>query len=439
MHSFLPQEFIRQIRDGEQPPDEHLQHFIAGISDQSTSDAQIAAFAMAVFFNELSLPKRQVLTSAMRDSGDILHWPELKGPILDKHSTGGVGDNVSLILAPVIAACGGYVPMISGRGLGHTGGTLDKMEAIPGYNTVPDNPLFRKVVNRVGCAIIGQTVNLAPADKKIYAIRSATATVESISLITASILSKKLAAGLDGLMLDIKCGNGAVMSDLAHARKLAISLIETGNALGVKTSGLITAMDQPLASAAGNALEVSNALKFLSGEHCDSRLQQVVFGLCGKMLLQGQLATSSTTAHAKISQVLKNGQAAEVFSQMVNALGGPADLLHQPEKYLSSAPIIEDIPAPCSGTINAIDTREIGLAVIVLGGGRKKASDAIDSRVGFDRLLSLGDTVEKSQPIARIHAASRNNLEQARKMLLSAYKIGDAVEKTPTIIEISEA
>ncbi len=438
MHNFLPQEFIRQIRDGEQPPDEHLQHFIAGISDQSISDAQIAAFAMAVFFNEFPPPKRQTLTRAMRDSGDVLHWPELKGPILDKHSTGGVGDNVSLILAPIIVACGGYVPMISGRGLGHTGGTLDKMEAIPGYNTVPDNALFRKVVDDVGCAIIGQTANLAPADKKVYAIRSATATVESISLITASILSKKLAAGLDGLVLDIKCGNGAVMSNLAHARKLAISLVETGNALGVKTSGLITAMDQPLASAAGNALEVTNALEFLGGEHRDSRLQQVVFGLCIEMLLQGQLAGSLTEAQHKISRVLDNGKAAEVFSLMVHALGGPADLLHRPDKYLLAAPFIEDIPAPCSGTINTIDTREIGLAVIVLGGGRKKATDPIDSRVGFDRLFSLGDKIERGQPIARIHAASIHTLKQARSMLLSAINIGEATDITSAAIIIEK-
>lgn len=435
MHSFLPQEFIRQIRDGEQPADDHIQHFIVGITDGSISDAQIAAFAMAVFFNEFPLPKRQILTGAMRDSGDILHWPELQGPILDKHSTGGVGDNVSLILAPIIAACGGYVPMISGRGLGHTGGTLDKMEAIPGYNTTPENAVFRKVVKDIGCAIIGQTAKLAPADKKIYAIRSATATVESISLITASILSKKLAAGLNGLVLDIKCGNGAVMSDLDHARKLAKSLVETGNALGIKTSGLITAMDQPLASAAGNALEVTNALKFLRGEHCDHRLKQVTFGLCAEMLMQGQLASSLSKAQDKIAKVVENGQAAEVFSQMVNALGGPADLLHRPKKYLADAPIIEDIPAPCSGTINAINAREIGLAVIVLGGGRKKATDPIDSRVGFDQLLSLGDKVEKGEAIARIHAASVDTLQQAKNMLLSAYEIGEPADVTPAIIE----
>jgi len=435
MSTFLPQEFIRQIRDGELPADAEIRQFIAGIGDGAVSDAQVAAFAMAVFFNELPIQQRATLTNAMRDSGDVLEWRGLDGPVLDKHSTGGVGDNVSLLLAPIVAACGGYVPMISGRGLGHTGGTLDKFDAIPGYTTTPDKELFRKTVKDVGCAIIGQTGDLAPADQKIYAIRSATATVENISLITASILSKKLAAGLEGLVLDIKCGSGATMNNLEKARKLADSLVSVANAAGVKTSGLITDMNESLATAAGNALEVTNAVNYLTGKQRDPRLHGVTLALCAEMLLQGHLAASLEEANLKLERVLANGTAAEIFARMVTTLGGPSNLLERPQDYLPSSLLISEIKATQSGIISAVDARRIGLAVIVLGGGRKRPDDVIDASVGFDQLASINTRIETGDTLARIHANSADSLAEAQQMLLSAYQFSHEKADNPLIIQ----
>ncbi len=433
--TFLPQEFIRQIRDGEVPENSAVKDFVDGIGTGAVSDAQVSAFAMAVFFNNLEMPTRVALTKAMRDSGQVLDWSGLNGPVLDKHSTGGIGDNVSLILGPAVAACGGFVPMISGRGLGHTGGTLDKFDAIPGYSTVPDNALFRQTVKEVGCAIIGQTGDLAPADKKIYAIRSATATVENISLITASILSKKLAAGLQGLVLDIKCGSGAFMSNYKAAKELAESLVTVANGAGVKTTGLITDMNEPLASAAGNSLEMINAIDFLTAKHRDPRLLEVVVKLSGEMLLHGGLAQTSSIGEEMIQKVLDNGKAAEVFAKMVAKLGGPSDLLEKTNSYFEVAPVVGDIVAPESGFVNEIKTRDIGLGVIVLGGGRKRPDDSIDYRVGYDQLAGLGCSVSKGDVIARVHARNDDELAEAEKMLLAAYCIGEKPTKTPLIIE----
>ncbi|MCF6225398.1 MAG: thymidine phosphorylase [Xanthomonadales bacterium] len=434
MATFLPQEFIRQIRDGQLAADSDIQAFISGIGSSAVSDAQVAAFAMAVFFNDFPLAQRMTLTTAMRDSGEVLQWDNLNGPVLDKHSTGGVGDNVSLLLAPIIAACGGFVPMISGRGLGHTGGTLDKFDAIPGYNTTPNNQLFRQTVQKIGCAIIGQTDALAPADQKIYAIRSATATVENITLITASILSKKLAAGLEGLVLDIKCGSGATMNNLEQAGKLANSLVSVANAAGVKTSGLITDMNESLATAAGNALEVLNAVQFLTGQQRDSRLQAVTFALAEQMLVQGGLAATTEAARKQIETALGNGTAAEVFAQMVAALGGPKDFIQRPQDYLLTAPLIRDITADCSGIISAVDARQLGLAVIVLGGGRKRPDDIIDSSVGFDQLATIGTTVKKGDTLARIHANAEDSLAEAEQMLKSAYQFSNNAQPTPLVL-----
>jgi thymidine phosphorylase len=434
VNTFLPQEFIRKVRNGDTAAPNDIREFIAGIGEGIVSDAQVAAFAMAIYFNDFDIQERVVLTEAMRDSGDVMNWHRLDGPVLDKHSTGGVGDNVSLLLAPVIAACGGYVPMISGPGLGHTGGTLDKFDSIPGYNTVPSNDVFRQTVKDIGCAIIGQTGNLAPADKKIYAIRSATATVKSISLITASILSKKLAAGLEGLVLDIKCGNGAVMTDVAAAKKLARSLVDVANGAGVKTSGLITDMNEPLASAAGNAVEMQNAIDHLTGVHRDARLHDVVVELSAEMLMHGGLATSLTQARDQINQVFENGKAAEKFAKMVSALGGPSNLLENPAIHLPKAPLISDITAENAGIVSAIDARKIGLAVIVLGGGRKQPDDKIDYGVGFDRLTAIGTKIEKGDVIARIHANTEDERKEGAKMLNSAYTLGDKAPDNPLII-----
>ena len=437
MSTFLPQQFLGQIRDGIAPSAADIRTFIAGIATGETSKAQIGAFVMAVYLKGLGENEIVTLTKAVRDSGDVMQW-DLDGPVLDKHSTGGVGDNVSLLLGPVIAACGGYVPMISGQGLGHTGGTLDKFNAIPGYNVNADNALFRRTVKDIGCAIIGQTGALAPADKTMYAIRSATASVGSLPLITASILSKKLAEGLDGLVLDIKCGSGAIMDNLEDAKALANSLITVANGAGVKTSGLITDMNEPLASAAGNAVEVRNIINHFHGRK-DARLHEVTVALCAEMLVSGGLAKNIDDGRAKVETVFDNGKAADVFARMVTALGGPSDLMQNPDKYLEAAPIITDIKAENSGIVSAINTRAIGTAVIVMGGGRKRPDDAIDYAVGFDQIASIGTKIEKGDVLARIHARSTDHVNEAGKMFKDAYVYSDRAANSasgnPLIIE----
>ena len=418
---FLPQEVIAKKRDGENLTSAEIGAFIAGLTDGSVSHAQAAAFAMAVFFRDMTTPERVGLTLAMRDSGTVLDWSDLDGPAVDKHSTGGVGDNTSLMLAPILAACGVYVPMISGRGLGHTGGTLDKFDAIPGYTTSPDNALFRKVVKAAGCAIIGQTADLAPADKVLYAIRDVTATVESIPLITASILSKKLAAGLGALILDVKTGSGAFMPTLEKSRALAESLVSVANGAGLRTAALITDMNEPLASAAGNALEVRNAVDFLTGKHQDPRLREVTLALAaGALELTGR-----SDALAAVTRALDTGTALEHFSKMVALLGGPADFVERMDQHLIPAPIVRDIFAPRAGTVTAIDTRGVGMGVVAMGGGRRLPTDSIDYAVGFDQLVGLGRKVDVHTPLARVHLRDENGAADVTNRLLAAYTISD--------------
>ena len=419
----LPQETIRRKRDRLALAPDEIAAFVAGVTDGSVSEGQVAAFAMAVWFNGMSREEIVALTQAMRDSGDVLAWPELDRPVADKHSTGGVGDNVSLMLAPIAAACGLAVPMISGRGLGHTGGTLDKLDSIPGYTTAPSEALFRRVVKEVGCAVIGQTAELAPADRRIYAIRDVTATVESVPLITASILSKKLAAGLSSLALDVKVGNGAFMTDPGEAETLARSLVEVANGAGVSTSALITDMNQPLADAAGNAVEVANCVAFLKGEKAGTRLETLVIAFAAEMLVLSGLETDHARAEAKARRALASGAAAEIFARMVATLGGPTDFLERPEAYLAKAPVIRPVLAAEAGYLSACDTRGVGLAVIELGGGRTRPDQTIDHRVGFDRLLPLGTKVEKGAEIGRVHAASEADAEAAAARLAALYQI----------------
>jgi thymidine phosphorylase len=378
---------------------------------------------MAVFINGMTRDETVALTLAMRDSGDVLDWSGLNGPVVDKHSTGGVGDNVSLMLAPIVAACGAHVPMISGRGLGHTGGTLDKMESIPGYTVQPDNRTFRNTVRKVGCAIIGQTGNLAPADRRFYAIRDVTATVESIPLITASIMSKKLAAGLQALVLDVKCGNGAFMSTMRDATALARSLVEVANGAGLKTTALLTDMNGPLASAAGNAVEVRNAVDFLTGAARDRRLEKVTLALAGEMLLASGLAQTAVQGMRRAQQALDDGSAAEIFARMVTALGGPADLMEKPAKHLGKAKVIRPVPAPKPGTVSEIDTRGIGIAVVELGGGRRATGERIDPLVGFTGLAEVGQRLEKGDPIGIVHARSSDAADAASAALLACYNL----------------
>lgn len=433
---FLPQEVIAQKRDGKVLSAHEIKRFVQSFSQGMVTDAQMAAFAMAVYFNNMNMDERVALTEALRDSGKVLDWSDLDGPVADKHSTGGVGDNVSLMLAPILAACGVFVPMISGRGLGHTGGTLDKFDAIPGYNTAPENDLFRKTVKEIGCAIIGQTGDLAPADGALYAIRDVTATVENISLITASILSKKLAAGLDALILDVKTGSGAFMKTREEAKGLAESLVAVANGAGLKTGALITDMNEPLASAAGNALEVRNAVNFLTGTHQDPRLREVTLQLCAGALVLSGRATTQDAALNMSNEALDSGAAAEKFGKMVAALGGPTDFMGNIDSHLDTAPIIRDVTARRSGTVTSINARAVGMAVVALGGGRRTPSDKIDYAVGFDNLLGLGSKVSADTPIARIHARDETSAAEAANRLTEAYEMrGDRVEN-PLIAEI---
>jgi len=424
---FLPQEVIRKKRDGQCLSAEDIRQFVAGITDNSVADSQIAALAMAVYFRGMELEENVALALAMRDSGRRLQWADLQlpGPVLDKHSTGGVGDVVSLMLGPLIAACGGFVPMISGRGLGHTGGTLDKLSAIPGYDPFPTPERLRQVVREVGVAIIGQTGDLAPADRRFYATRDITATVESIALITASILSKKLAAGLDVLVMDVKAGSGAFMPSMAQSIALAERIVEVGNGAGVRTSALITDMSQPLASTAGNSLETREAVRYLRGDERNPRLHAVTMALCSEMLQSSGLAVDADAARLKLEGALDSGAAAEIFGRMVTALGGPRDFIDNPAHYLPAAPVVRPVYAERSGIVAAMDTRELGMAVCALGGGRRLASDPLDYRVGLSGMVELGQPVAADTPLLFIHAADENAAAAAEQRIRPAITLSE--------------
>ncbi|MFM5633276.1 thymidine phosphorylase [Aeromonas veronii] len=423
---FLPQEIIRKKRNGEALSTQEIQFFVQGITNNSIGEGQIAALAMAVYFKDMTMDERVALTCAMRDSGMVLTWDHLNlgGPIVDKHSTGGVGDVVSLMLGPMVAACGGFVPMISGRGLGHTGGTLDKLDAIPGYQTSVDNDRFLKVVKEAGVAIIGQTGDLAPADKRIYAVRDITATVESIAMITGSILSKKLASGLEALVMDVKVGSGAFMPTFEASEELAKSIVAVANGAGCRTSALLTDMNQVLASSAGNAVEVREAVRYLTGEYRNPRIHEVTMALCAEMLISAGLASDERDARAKLQAVLDNGKAAEIFGRMVTGLGGPADFMERYDAYLPKAAIVRPVFAASSGFVTAMDTRELGLAVVAMGGGRRAAGDKLDYAVGLTDFIRLGQSVDADKPIAMIHAQTEEQYAQAASMVQAAVRIG---------------
>lgn len=430
----LPQEIIRKKRDGLALTKQEIQFFAQGIADHSISEGQIAAFGMAVYFNGMSREEAADLTLAMRDTGDVLSWDaeNFDGPIIDKHSTGGVGDGVSLMLGPLLAACGGYVPMISGRGLGHTGGTLDKLDSIPGYQSTPDTDRFRKTVRDCGVAIIGQTGKLAPADQRFYATRDITATVESIPLITASILSKKLAAGLDYLVMDVKTGSGAFMPTHDDSRALAQSIADVATAAGVRTTAFLTDMNQPLGSSAGNAIEVREAIDFLTGKAQNLRLKEVVFTLCAELLQLGKLAPDPSSATAMLDKVLDSGQAAESFGKMVHLLGGPSDLIEKPDDHLQSAPIIKPVFAEEIGYVSSMDTRQLGMAVVQMGGGRSRAEDAIDPAVGLSEFIVLGEKTD--QALAVVHARTETDWETAAATVRAAMTVSDSPPEPQAVI-----
>lgn len=432
---FFPQEIIRKKRDGQPLTEAEIRFMVAGITDGSVSEGQIAAFAMAVFFRGMPMQERIWLTQAMVRSGDVMDWSkaDLNKPVVDKHSTGGVGDKVSLILAPIVAACGGAVPMISGRGLGHTGGTLDKLDSVPGYNIAPDAALLTKVVQTIGCAIIGQTSDLAPADKRFYAIRDVTATVESIPLITASILSKKLAAGLDALVMDVKYGSGAFKQDYSDAEDLAKSIVSVANGAGMPTTALLTDMNEVLGHTTGNAVEVRETIDFLMGKSQDPRLLEVVTALCSEMLIISGIA-DETTAPMAIMGALNSGTAAERFAQMIAALGGPTDLMSNPDKHLPLGTVRRDVIAPRRGYIGAIDTREMGIAIMDLGGGRHKASDPIDYGVGLTNIKGIGAKLGPRNPVATIVARDDKTADMAEKRILSAITIAEEAPSARVVI-----
>jgi thymidine phosphorylase len=415
---------IAALRRGETIAPEELTWFAQGLADQTVTDAQAGAFAMCVCLRGLGQEGRAALTLAMRDSGKMLKW-DLAGPVLDKHSTGGIGDCVSLVLAPALAACGAYVPMISGRGLGHTGGTLDKIESIPGVSTSVDEAQFHSIVSQAGCAIVSASADIAPADKRLYAVRDVTATVESLDLITASILSKKLAAGLQGLVLDVKVGSGAFMKNAEDARALAAALVETAKLAGCPTTALITDMNAPLAPALGNALEVAEVMKVLrDGQR--GPLYELSLALGAQLLSSAGHAASEDAGREALSNAITSGRAAERFGKMIAAMGGPLGFVDNPERYLPEAPVIREVIARESGYVSTIEGETLGLAVVGLGGGRQVESDLVNPAVGFSEVVTLGARVVKGQVLARVHGAREGQADQAAAALRTAITLSDA-------------
>ncbi|MFZ4625411.1 MAG: thymidine phosphorylase [Rhodoferax sp.] len=423
----LAQEIIRIKRDGHTLERGQIDHFVRGLVDGSWSEGQAAALAMAMFLKGMSRDETVNLTQAMTYSGLVMDWStaNLSGPILDKHSTGGVGDKISLMLAPIVAACGGVVPMISGRGLGHTGGTLDKLGCIPGYQTTPDLAMLHQALKTAGCAIIGQTAELAPADRRLYAIRDVTATVESVPLITASILSKKLAAGLHALVMDVKVGNGAFADSPEMASTLAESLVRVASGAGLPTRAWLTDMNQVLGQTCGNALELQEAIAVMKGQALEPRQLQLTCTLSAELLLMGGLALNESDAIQKVEHALQSGRALEQFSRMVTALGGPADFADRPDHYLPPAPAQLTVLATRSGWVTGMATRDIGLLIVALGGGRRQACDSIDARVGFTRFAQIGQQVQAGEPLAVVHAADENVAAWAAQALLTLIQLGD--------------
>ena len=425
---------IARIRDGGQPSADDLRWFAAGLASGEVTDAQAGAFAMAVLLKGLSEEGRVALTRGMRDSGKVMSW-DLPGPVVDKHSTGGIGDCTSLLLAPALAVCGACVPMISGRGLGHTGGTLDKLESIPGFRTGLTEAAFRKQMGEVKCAIVAASADLAPADRRLYAIRDVSGTVESIDLITASILSKKLAAGLEALVLDVKCGSGAFMKTPERAEALARSLVATAQGAGCMTSALITDMSQPLATAAGNALEVIEVMETLTGTSVNTALWDLTVALGGEALALAGLAADAEDGAGRIAQALESGAAAECFGRMVVAQGGPADFVDRWPDRLPSAPVMMEVPALEDGFVTRIDGEALGLAVVHLGGGRLREGDRVNPSVGLSDLAGIGEEAGAGVPLAMVHAVTEDAAKAAVRAVQAAYGIAGAPPVEPPLVQ----
>jgi len=424
---------IAKLRDKRQLTETEIGWFANGLANGDVTDAQAGAFAMAVLLNGFTTGERVALTLAMRDSGEVLDW-HLPGPVIDKHSTGGIGDCVSLLLAPALAAVGAYVPMVSGRGLGHTGGTLDKLEAIPGLKTEVSDQRFHQIVQNVGAAIVSATGSIAPADKRLYAIRDVTGTVESIDLITASILSKKLAAGLEALVLDVKVGTGAFMKNMDDAVALAQSLVSTANGAGCKTSALITDMNQPCATAVGNALEVMEVMQALTGIETDNVLCDLTADLGGEVMVLAGMAEDSKSGARQILETLRDGSAAERFARMIKELGGPGDFVERWRDRLPAAPYVAEVTVAQEGYVTAIDGEALGLAVVHLGGGRLKGADRIDPSVGLSDVALIGDAMEVGAPLCTVHAASEADAERAAQAVRAAYTLSEDEPDVPPVV-----
>ena len=430
----IPQEIIKTKRNGGNLNQAEIQQFVRGLTDDSFSEGQVAALAMAIYLNGMQTDEIVALTLAMRDSGTVLNWQgKLNGPVVDKHSTGGVGDKVTLMLAPMVAACGAYMPSIAGRGLGHTGGTVDKLETIPGYSCTQPLEKIQQLLPQLGCVIVGQSSQLAPADRRLYAIRDVTATVESIPLITASILSKKLSEGLDALVMDVKIGNGAIMRTVDDASALASSIVNVANGAGVPTRALLSDMNQILGSTAGNALEVMETLDYLTGKYRELRLHQITLELGANMLMLGGLHPDKASAVAALEHSLSSGKAAEIFAKMVAALGGPADLIEKPQQYLATASVVQDIIAPQSGYLQYQDTVGLGMAVVRLGGGRSHPGQQIDPAVGFSHILPTGSKVQQGDVLAKVHAATADAAAVAAQEYLAALRVANTTTPYPLV------
>lgn len=433
----LIKEIIKNKRDNKELTQQEMEFFVDSVVNGNATNEQISAFTMAVFFNKLNLTERKFLTLAMRNSGEVIEFEDLTDmPIVDKHSTGGVSDSVSLPLAPIVAACGAYVPMITGKGLGHTGGTTDKLNSIQGYNTAPTTAEFKKVVKEVGCAVIGQTANLAPADKRIYTIRDTTATVDSIDLICSSILSKKLASGIKNLVMDVKTGSGAFMQTIEDAENLAQNIVNIANSVGVPSVALITDMNEALGRNIGNSLEILETIDFLTNKPVDSKLKEVTMELAAQMLLISNIATTKQQALEKVNYALESGKAAQIFANMVKALGGSADIINNPTKYLPVAKYTADIFLNKTGVITNINNYELGMTLVHLGGGRKAADDVLDLSVGLTNVKKVGEIVDSSNPFATLHYNNKNDVENITNILNNCITVGNNAPKYTAIYKV---
>ena len=424
---------LARLRRGEALDEDALGWFARGLASGEVDDAQAGAFAMAMCQTPRSAAERVALTLAMRDSGEVLRW-DLPGPVVDKHSTGGVGDCVSLLLAPAMAALGTFVPMVSGRGLGHTGGTLDKLESIPGLSTELDTDRFRAITAEAGCAIVAASDSTVPADRRLYAVRDVTATVDSIDLITASILSKKLAAGLEVLVLDVKVGTGAFMKSMDDALALAEALVGTANDAGCATVALITDMNQPCVPSVGNALEVMEVMRALTAGDTASLICDLTGDLGGEMLRLAGMADTRAEGAEMVLGAIASGAAAERFGRMVRAMGGPADFVDRWRDRLGSAPVVTAVPAPAAGFLTGIDAETLGHVVVRLGGGRLASGDRVDPSVGLSDVALLGDPVDAGAPLAVVHAATEDDAALATARLAEAFTVSDAMPDLPPTV-----